>query len=67
MTCKTSVVAVCCSSASRVSVMQPRILHRDHRLSREFSNSAISLSEKAALPCDRTYEPRGVIVLASAT
>ena len=32
MTCNTSAVAVCCSSASRVSVDQPRILHRDHRL-----------------------------------
>ncbi len=32
MTCNTSAVAVCCSNASRVSVNQPRILHRDHRL-----------------------------------
>ena len=35
MTCNTSAVAVCCSSASRVSVMQPRVLHRDDRLRRE--------------------------------
>ena len=35
MTCNTSAVAVCCSSASRCSVMQPRILHRDHRLGGE--------------------------------
>ena len=32
MTCNTSAVAVCCSSASRCSVEQPRVLHRDHRL-----------------------------------
>ena len=32
MTCNTSAVAVCCSNASRVSVDQPRILHRNHRL-----------------------------------
>ena len=35
MTCNTSAVAVCCSKASRVSVMQPRVLHRDDRLRRE--------------------------------
>ena len=35
MTCNTSAVAVCCSSASRVSVNQPRVLHRDDRLRRE--------------------------------
>ena len=35
MTCNTSAVAVCCSSASRVSVDQPRVLHRDDRLRRE--------------------------------
>ena len=35
MTCNTSAVAVCCSNASRVSVEQPRILHRDDRLRRE--------------------------------
>ncbi len=35
MTCSTSAVAVCCSSASRVSVMQPRVLHRDDRLGGE--------------------------------
>ena len=35
MTCNTSAVAVCCSNASRVSVNQPRVLHRDHRLRRE--------------------------------
>ena len=35
ITCNTSAVAVCCSSASRVSVNQPRVLHRDHRLSGE--------------------------------
>ena len=35
MTCNTSAVAVCCSKASRVSVNQPRILHRDDRLRRE--------------------------------
>ena len=32
MTCSTSAVAVCCSSASRCLGQQPRILHRDHRL-----------------------------------
>ena len=35
ITCNTSAVAVCCSSASRCSVMQPRVLHRDHRLGGE--------------------------------
>ena len=35
MTRNTSAVAVCCSKASRVSVNQPRVLHRDHRLRRE--------------------------------
>ena len=35
MTRKTSAVAVCCSKASRVSVNQPRVLHRDDRLRRE--------------------------------
>ena len=35
MTCKTSAVAVCCSKASRVSVNEPRVLHRDDRLRRE--------------------------------
>ena len=35
MTCNTSAVAVCCSNASRVSVDQPRVLHRDDRLRRE--------------------------------
>ena len=35
MTCNTSAVAVCCSKASRVSVKQPRVLHRDDRLRRE--------------------------------
>ena len=35
MTCNTSAVAVCCSSASRCSVDQPRVLHRDHRLGSE--------------------------------
>ena len=32
ITCNTSAVAVCCSSASRCSVDQPRVLDRDHRL-----------------------------------
>ena len=32
MTCNTSAVAVCCSSASRCLGDQPRVLHRDHRL-----------------------------------
>ena len=32
MTCNTSAVAVCCSKASRVSVNQPRVLHRNDRL-----------------------------------
>ena len=35
MTCNTSAVAVCCSNASRVSLMQPRVFHRDDRLRRE--------------------------------
>ena len=35
ITCNTSAVAVCCSSASRCSVEQPRVLHRDHRLGSE--------------------------------
>ncbi len=32
MTRNTSAVAVCCSNASRVSVNEPRVLHRDDRL-----------------------------------
>ena len=35
MTCNTSAVAVCCSSASRCLGHQPRVLHRDHRLGGE--------------------------------
>ena len=35
MTCNTSAVAVCCSSASRCLGDQPRVLHRDHRLGGE--------------------------------
>ena len=35
MTCNTSAVAVCCSNASRVSVEESRVLHRDDRLRRE--------------------------------
>ena len=35
MTCNTSAVAVCCSKASRVSVEESPVLHRDHRLRRE--------------------------------
>ena len=46
MTCNTSAVAVCCSSASRVSVNEPRILHRDDRLCREVLQQRDLLVEK---------------------
>ena len=42
MTCRISAVAVCRSSASRVSVNKPRVLHRDHRLRREVLQQARS-------------------------
>ena len=35
ITCNTSAVAVCCSSASRCLGDEPRVLHRDHRLGGE--------------------------------
>ena len=35
MTCRTSAVAVCCSSAFARLGYEPRVLHRDDRLCRE--------------------------------
>ena len=51
MTCNTSAVAVCCSNASRVSVNQPRILHRDDRLGGEvLQQRDLLVGKRADLP-----------------
>ena len=49
MTCNTSAVAVCCSSASRCLGDQPRVLHRDHRLRGEV------LQQRDLLVGERTH------------
>jgi hypothetical protein len=53
ITCSTSAVAVCCSSASRVSRLgqQPRILHRDDSLRREvLQQRYLFISERSYFP-----------------
>ena len=45
MTCKTSAVAVCCSKASRVSVMRRAFSIAMTACAAKFCNSAICLSE----------------------
>ena len=54
MTCNTSAVAVCCSSASRCLGQQPRVLHGDHRLRGEVLQQRYLPSRRTdALPAGR--------------
>ena len=65
MTCNTSAVAVCCSSASRCLGDQPRILHRDHRLRREvLQQRDLFLRERPDLLAVGSDEAEQGIVLA---
>ena len=54
ITCNTSAVAVCCSSASRCSVSSRAFSIAITAWAAKFSSSAICLSEKAAPPGDRS-------------
>ncbi len=66
ITCNTSAVAVCCSSASRCSVMQPRVLHRDHRLGGEVLQQRDLLVGEwpHLLAVDALMQPSKALVLA---
>ena len=65
MTCNTSAVAVCCSSASRVSVDQPRVLHRDDRLRREvLQQRDLLVGERADFLSVNVIAPSSSVVFA---
>ena len=68
MTCNTSAVAVCCSSASRCLGQQPRVLHRDHRLGGEILQQRdLLVGEGAHLETERTDQPSKAPSLRSGT